>query len=245
MKKKTGFISLLIACFALVIICSSSYALEQAAVRSHGNVMFEGEEGSILLCGEDVDYLMEKILSIPTETYDPAYYTHLHVWEYDQVNDSTHTRQCRICGENTLKPHTPDQQDEYSISYKGNTYPGVTYTCACGYQWIREAAHNLTYVQKSDSEHVTKCELSGTEYCSGRIEAEEPHAYILVPEEDNKHLRMCRLCSFEKEEECDFTSYSEENVDQTISWYCECGNSMIASDGSGGLPERPSESETR
>ncbi len=244
MKRKEYFFMLLTVCIALVTICTSAYAFE-ASVRSHGNVVFESVDGEILLCGEDMTYLLEKVSSIPDEVFDPEYYGHIHVWEYDQVDSDTHIKKCKVCDESALKPHTSFQQEETVITYKGSVFSGTTNICDCGFQWVKEMAHNLRYVQEGEKGHIVECELSDTKYCDGRDEAEEAHSYILEPKEDYKtHLRACTLCGYKKEEECDFVSYSEKNEDLTITWYCECGNSVILSDDTENPPEELLEPET-
>lgn len=210
MGKKTYCVMLLAICLALAVNCSRAYAVE-VSVRSRGNIRFESREGEILLCGEDMDYLLEKVSSIPDEMFDPAYYSHIHIWKYGQIDSSTHTKQCTICSKSVTKSHVSRRQEPSVIIYRGGSFSGTMHTCECGQEWLKETAHNLVYVQKDEEGHIVRCELSNTDYCSGRDETEEEHSYSLESGEDYRtHFKTCRLCGFKKEEECGFDSYSEK-----------------------------------
>lgn len=201
-----------------------------SSVKSQNTLKYQGADGEVALYGSDIMLLARKLSSIPDRPFDPDIYTHIHSWEYIDINDSTHTKHCTVCGsENDLiNPHTPSQKEPCDVTYGGDTYSLNKCTCECGYQWIEESGHHLVYETVDDSKHSVSCALDGTEYCSGfRSYTDEHYMDEISPKDDNTHHTLrCSACGYEKEEACDFTDHSELNEDKTeITWYCRCGNS--------------------
>lgn len=227
--KKNGFLLLNLTVCIVVLLCAgnqSAYALgDSGTIRSSGNIVFEGQNGTINLVGSDLSFLQEKLSTIPTSVYDPEYYTHLHDWDYESINESAHSKKCGVCGEITSNYHASRRQEQCSFTYNGKTYAGYTYTCECGHQWTREVSHNPVYSLRDDDSHIVKCELEDTGYCSGPMEQVENHSINLQPNDDGEHHYLkCHLCNYEREEACDFTTSVESDDDMSILWYCECGN---------------------
>lgn len=120
---------ILAVCIALSLYFSNQnvYALgESGTVRSYGNIVFESKNGMINLQGSDIAYLRDKLSSIPTDVYDPGYYTHLHEWDFENITESTHSRKCMVCGY-----EIEEECDFLSYSETGDDMGGAWY-CECG-----------------------------------------------------------------------------------------------------------------
>lgn len=233
MKKKKGQLSLLIAALlGISIPCFAADGNNTAGIffpKSHSTLKYQGADGTVELYGSDIRLLAEKISTIPDDPFDPDIYAHTHIWEYININADTHTKHCEECGsENDLtNRHTVSQKEGCDVTYGGKTYRLDKCTCECGYVWIAENTHNLIYVSVDDTEHSVACALDGSEYCPGFRSYTEDHSIEIEANADNTHHTLkCMSCDYEKEEECDYSSYSEVNEDGTeITWFCQCGNS--------------------
>lgn len=198
------------------------------SVKSKNTLKYQGADGDVALYSSDIILLARKLSTIPDRPFDPGIYTHIHAWEYINVNDDTHTKHCPECGsENDItNTHVAIQRDACDINYGGNTYTLCKCTCECGHQWMEENSHNLAYESVSDTKHSISCALDGTEYCSGYRSYNENHSLGQIPDDNTHHTVKCSLCDYETTEECDFTDYSEVNEEGSeITWYCQCGNS--------------------
>ncbi len=197
--------------------------------KSHNTLKYQGADGNVELYGSDITLLADKILTIPDRPFDPSIYTHIHTWEYININTNTHTKHCAECGsENDLtNRHTVSQKEGCDVAYGGKTYRLDKCTCECGHTWIAENTHNLIYVSVDDMEHSVACALEGSEYCPGFRSYKEEHSIDIEAGANNMHHTLkCMSCDYEKEEECDYTDHSEVNEESTeITWFCQCGNS--------------------
>lgn len=230
MKKKAAFMTLTVAMIlGIGTICLAANSTDIiSTVKSQNTLKYQGANGEVALYGSDIMLLARKLSTIPDRPFDPDIYTHIHAWEYINVNDDTHTKHCPECGsENDItSAHVAIQKDACDIDYDGNMYTICKYTCECGYQWMNEYNHNLVYESVDDTKHSVSCALDGTEYCSGYRSYNENHSLVLLPDDSTHHTMKCTLCDYEITEECDFTDYSEVNEEGTeITWYCQCGNS--------------------
>lgn len=238
-QQKNKAASLVLAALVVTGISVPSLAAYGAAgtgdtmsLKSRNTLKYQSAAGAVALYGEDMELLADKILTMPDRAFSPDIYTHIHAWEYININAQTHTKHCAVCGsENDMtNRHTAAGRETCSISYHGNTYNGNRYTCECGYQWSRENAHNYVYTCLNDTDHSVACALDGTEYCAGFTSYEEAHLYEgAVAEDDNLHHTLtCAWCGYEKAEECDYTDHYEINENTAeIIWYCICGNYII------------------
>lgn len=200
-----------------------------SSLRSRNRLKYQSAEGSVELYSDDIMFLADKISTIPNRAFDSGIYSHVHVWEYIDINDLTHTKHCEECGsENDItNPHTAAQRESYEISYDGSTYGGARLTCECGYQWIRESSHNYIYTYVDDTKHSVTCALTGTEYCTGFDSYEEEHVFDEATADNDglHHTLKCSSCGYERVEECDYTDHFEIDEDAAeITWYCQCGN---------------------
>lgn len=234
MKKKTAYLILAMAAVIGISVPSfaansRNYADGTLPLKSKNTLKYSGADGKVELYADDLELLADKVVTIPDRVFDPDIYTHSHTWEYININEQTHTKHCQECGsDNDLtNKHTAIQQENTSISYNGNTYSGIRYTCECGYQWIKEKSHSYVYMPVDDISHSITCALDGTAYCSGLRAYEEEHVFgEIIADSDNMHHTVrCDSCGYEKTQECDYTDHSEVSEDgMEITWYCECGN---------------------
>lgn len=252
MKKKLLFpvLATVLVLLAIGTTCLAASSTDiVSSIKSQNTLKYQGADGEVALYGSDIMLLAGKLSSIPDRPFDPDIYTHIHSWEYIDINDSTHTKHCAVCGsENDLiNPHTASQKEPCDVTYGGNTYNLNKCTCECSYQWIEEYGHHLVYESVDDTEHSVSCALDGTKYCSGlRSYTDEHYMDDILPNDDNIHHTLrCSACGYEKEEACDFTDHSEINEDGTeITWYCLCGNSTTEpyTDSSGDPDTTPDDS---
>lgn len=200
-------------------------------LASRGNLIYRDNGTNPEVYGEDFTLLKEKLDSIPDEVFSPAYYAHVHLWEYRDVNERTHTKHCEQCGEafDLTNMHLAMQEESCAITSQGKEYPGRQYSCECGRQWVLEAAHTLIFELVDETCHRSRCALDDTDYCQGYEPIlEEHYAYYYVSESDGTHHKKnCLDCAYQTEEECEFTleSWDEEIEPDASVRYCACGNS--------------------
>lgn len=178
------------------------YARELAA---RGNLLYQDEGGKAGIYESDFLILDQKMSVDSTEAFGPAYYTHTHLWEYRDVNERTHTRHCAICGDafDLTENHKVESEEECGISAAERKIPGRRFICACGYQWERETAHELTFDRVDETCHRSRCLLDGTAYCSGYEPVEEEHfAYYHSWDETGAFcIKTCIDCGCQIREE--------------------------------------------
>lgn len=230
--KKVFFLLLAVLCFGVKM--PNVHAEAARASVSYGNLIYEGSRGSASLYAADIRFLEEKISAIPERCFDPAFYAHIHNWEYCRINENTHTRHCAECGDanDLTSSHRADSWKRDTIIYKGKGYPGKRFTCACGYQWSMETGHTPVYEVVDEMNHRSRCALDGTPYCRGcEPSLEEHYAWYYEMEEDGSHHeKICFDCGFRMEETCSFEK-ADEDDDLSV---CICGR----------IAERKEESET-
>lgn len=238
--KKVVFLLLIALCLGARM--PNVLAETGSASVSHGNLIYVGSQGSASLYAADIRMLEEKISTIPERCFDPVCYAHTHNWEYCRINERTHTRHCADCGEanDLTSPHRADSWERNTIIYKGKSYPGKRFTCACGYQWSMEMSHTLIYEAVNEVNHRSRCALDGTPYCSGcEPSFEEHYAWYYEMDEDGfHHERICFDCGFRMEEVCSFGE-ADEDEDLRI---CICGRSAEREEESG-TPDKPETGE--
>ncbi len=205
---------------------------KETAPSFRGSIIYQQEGKEAAWYVEDLILLEDRLSAMPEDTFDPACYTHTHRWEYRDINEKTHTRHCAVCGSayDLTAAHTARQEEDCPIDFEGETYPGRRYTCICGYQWVREAAHELVFETVDETNHRIRCALDDTDYCRGHEPVEEEHyAYTYVPCQDGTHhKKICIDCGFiAGEEDCSFTQKpipgEEDDRDPNL-FYCACGN---------------------
>lgn len=178
-------------------------------LSSRGSLIYhEGEKGAQIYAA-DFLLLRDRLNTIPDTVFEPACYTHTHRWEYLHINGETHTRHCEFCGEayDLVDKHRAERRESCMLSYQGAEYPGIRYTCVCGYQWEREEAHTLLFETVDETCHRSRCCLEGTPFCMGYEPVTEEHyAFHYIPCEDGRHHeRICMDCGYRDEEECSFS----------------------------------------
>lgn len=169
---------------------------------------------------------------MPDDIFDPVLYSHMHEWEYINVNKNTHTRHCAGCGSfyDIVSVHDMSASKACTIAYDGKEYPGYEKTCICGYTWKEEMYHDLIYSIEDVSYHTLSCALDGTEYCGGLAAKRSEHVKTANPADKTHHQMICDYCGFVGEiEECVFDYGGiEDSEDPThVQKYCECGNYII------------------
>jgi len=242
---------ILAAVFALSLGASPGTGVVQAkesALSSRGSIIYQQDGKEAALYAEDLFLLEDRLSTIPEDIFDPACYTHTHQWEYRDINEKTHTRHCAACGSayDLMAAHTARQGEDDPIVLDDKTYPGRRYTCICGYQWVREASHELIFEAVDETNHRIRCALDATGYCRGYEPVEEEHyAYTYVPCQDGMHHKIiCIDCGYTVgEEDCSFTAKPDpdEGDDRDPALlYCECGNGQAEASG-----EEPAEAPAK
>lgn len=203
----------------------------QTGMLSQGSLVYKEEEHSVQIYAADFLILKEKLDTIPDMLFEPACYTHVHQWEYRDVNGKTHTRHCESCGKgfDLVRAHKAEQMEECVFSHDGAEYFGIRYTCVCGYQWELEKTHTLFFETVGEEGHRSRCRLDGTKFCPGYEPLQEEHyAYYYEPCEDGcHHEKICMDCGYRGEEECFFSLPDAEGEDESgsdSSRRCWCGN---------------------
>lgn len=235
MHKRTFWIGMIVVTIlGTGIPCFAANRSGTSIVKSNNTVKFQSEDGIVEMYGSDIHLLTDKVSTIVTKPFDSGRYTHVHSWQYININASDHTKRCVTCGSDydITIGHRETQKEAYEIFYKGVIYPGNQYSCECGYQWILEASHNFVYNYADEDTHRIECALDGTDYCSGFESYLNEHtADEIIPNDDNEHHTFICICGYAKEEECDYTTYYAENEEtgETI-MCCICDNSIVGSE---------------
>lgn len=226
-------------------LCTTAEAAQAMGeeVNSRGAIVYQDDGEKAEIYAADLLFLKEKLDTVPDEIFSPSYYAHVHQWEYRNVNDRTHTKHCEKCGDayDLTNAHQAVREEDCTITIRGEEYPGSRYSCECGWQWMKEAAHALVFEQVDENCHRSRCVLEEEGYCQGYEPVlEEHYAYCYIPDPDGVHHRkICFDCAYQVEETCDFTleSRDEETVPDGSVRYCECGNSRQTEDGETTKPE--------
>lgn len=219
--RKVFFFLLIFLCLGVKMPNVQAQTTESCV--SHGNLIYEGKQGSAELYAADIRLLEEKISTIPERCFDPICYAHTHDWEYCRINEKTHTKHCAECGDanDLTSPHRADSQVDDTICYEGKTYPGKRYTCVCGYQWSMELSHAMIYEAVDEENHQSRCALDGTIYCRGWEPFVEEHYawYYEMGGNEFCHEKICFDCGFRIEEACSFDAETDKE-----GWcVCVCG----------------------
>ncbi len=227
MRKKIGVLIALLVFIGLPLAAKATSESRNFNIKSCGNIIYRDNSGSIELYAEDIALLQEKLSSVPDKIFDPVIYSHMHVWEYIDINRNTHTRHCAGCGVSydIISKHEAATIKKCIITYEGNEYPGHEKICKCGYAWREEMYHNMSYSMVDASHHTVSCALDGTDYCGGFTVKESEHVRTAYPTSDKTHQIICDYCGFAGEtQECVFI-YEGDSGDLTqVQKYCECGN---------------------
>lgn len=220
-------------------LCMAAPTVRAEELSSQGNLNFRDKEKSAQIYAADFLLLKNRLDTIPDTVFDPDCYTHTHRWEYHSVNEKTHTRHCESCGDtfDLVAPHKAERTENCTLTYDGAEYPGIRYTCICGYQWEHEKTHTLFFEAAGETGHRSRCRLDGTKFCPGYEPVlEEHYAYYYTPCEDGcHHERICMDCGYRDVEQCCFnlpeTPDSGEGSgdagtgeDKGGMRYCWCGN---------------------
>lgn len=230
MRKKIGIFAALLFFIGIPLAVKATYENGNSDIKSCGSIIYKDNSGSVELYAEDIALLQEKLASVPEDIFDPVLYSHMHEWEYINVNQYTHTRHCDGCGSSydMVSAHNAVKSRICTITYEGKEYSGREKSCSCGYAWKEEMYHNLIYSPADATYHTLSCALDGTDYCSGLVAEESEHITTAYPEEDAAHHRLvCDYCGFAGEMQACIFDYDsvEESEDPTlIQRYCVCGN---------------------
>lgn len=190
-------------------------------LSSRGNLIYRDSAEEAGIYAADFSFLYGKLSAVSGEVFDPAEYTHIHQWEYKDVNDSAHTRHCILCGMALTDKHKAENEEDCTIVSGDREFPGRRYQCICGYQWEREAAHTLTFDIVDETCHRSRCLLDGTAYCPGYESVEEEHyafSHTLNPS-GTHYTKTCIDCGYQTEEEVETenASVSENSVEDVLS----------------------------
>lgn len=217
------FTAIFIPCYAYADLVETS----EINMRSYGNIMYEDENGSVKIYAEDIEFLKEKLSSLPEDIFNPEFYSRIHEWKYIDVNEKTHTQQCGVCNTIITNAHKAIEQEKCNFTYDNKTYDGYSYLCKCGYYWQGEQAHNYAYTSLDAEAHMTSCVLNGTKYCKGMAEYEEDHVLSIVSTTDCTHKVTCNLCLYERDENCNFTIDFLDEITGEECLLCDCGNYIV------------------
>jgi len=150
-----------------------------------------------------------------------------------------------------VSAHKTELHESCSLHHEGAEYPGIRYTCVCGYQWEREEAHTPCFKAVDAASHKNECRLNGTEFCPGYEPITEEHyAYRYNPCKDGRrHERICMDCGYQSEEACCFTLLDADNDGESASETgsencrggrrCWCGNMETSNAETGEAAETP------
>lgn len=224
MRKQIGVFLVLLVFIGIPQVVKA--ASENDNIKSYGSIIYRDSSGSIELYAEDIALLYEKLASVPNDIFDPIIYSHVHEWEYINVNKNTHTRHCAGCGpsNDVVSVHDAVSSKTCTILYGGEEYSGYEKNCRCGYTWKEEMYHNLIFSPVDESYHTVSCALNGTLYCGGLDVEKSAHIILVYPTDALHHQSICDYCGFTgKTQECIFDYNIIENEEQ-IQKYCECGN---------------------
>ena len=231
----------------------SEYTISWEGVSSRGSLVYQQEEKTAQIYAADFLFLKDRLGAIPDTVFDPSCYTHTHQWEYINISRDTHTRCCSLCGNtfDLVSAHKTELHESCSLHHEGSEYPGIRYTCVCGYQWEREEAHTPCFKAVDAASHKNECRLNGTEFCPGYEPITEEHyAYRYNPCKDGRrHERICMDCGYQSEEACCFTLLDADNDGESASETgsencrggrrCWCGNMETSNAETGEAAETP------
>ena len=216
----------------------SEYTISWEGVSSRGSLVYQQEEKTAQIYAADFLFLKDRLGMVSDTVFDPSCYTHTHQWEYINISRDTHTRCWCPCGNtfDLVSAHKAELRESCSLHHEGAEYPGISYTCVCGYQWEREEAHTPFFKAVDAASHKNECRLNGTEFCPGYEPITEEHyAYRYNPCKDGRHHeKICMDCGYQSEEECCFTLLDADNDGEDASETdsenrrgdrrCWCGN---------------------
>lgn len=187
---------------------AAGYSLEQTGLSSRGSLVYREADKGAHIYAADFLLLQDRLDTIPDTVFEPGCYTHTHRWEYLDINGQTHRRHCGACGTafDLVRAHRAERRESCSLIHDGAEYPGIRYTCVCGYQWELEEAHTLFFEAVDENGHRSGCRLGGTGFCPGYEPLTEEHyAYSYEPCEDGMHHeKICMDCGYRSEEACCF-----------------------------------------
>lgn len=234
MKKKTGilFAMVILIGIPLAVKASEGSEFDDKTTKSYGSVVYKDDDEPVRICAGDIALLQEKLASIPGEIFDPALYSHTHVWEYADITELGHTKRCKICGSQygVVNPHIETEAGNSVISFNGQEYQVYEKVCECGYKWEEEMHHNLVYTPKDETHHTVSCALNGTPYCTGMETEEVLHGMILRSTDDAHHEKVCGVCGYQGGIEACVFELEEEGAEagtgetEKTRKYCVCGN---------------------
>ena len=230
MRKKIGVLIAILIFTGIPLAVKATSENGNPNIKSYGSIIYKDSSGSVELYAEDIAFLQEKLASVPDEIFDPVLYSHVHEWEYINVNKNTHTRHCAVCGSLydivSAHAHEAATSRACTITYGDKDYPGYEKTCRCGYTWKVEMYHNLIYTSVDATYHRLSCGLAGTDYCSGLEAKDSEHVRTASPVDETHHQSVCNFCLIEEIQECvfDYDSFEDSENPTQIIKYCECGN---------------------
>lgn len=183
---------------------------------SQGNLVYRDGGKEAVIYAADFSFLYGKLSDVSGRVFDPAEYTHMHRWEYQNRDDRVHTKYCVLCGDTLTDVHKAESEEDCVISVGGEEYPGRRYRCACGYQWEKEKAHVLTFDMVDETCHRSRCLLDGTEYCQGYEPVEEEHYAFSITSDSSgtHHIKTCIDCGYQMEEETTTEPSADEISDE-------------------------------
>ena len=97
MRKKIGVLIAILIFTGIPLAVKATSENGNPNIKSYGSIIYKDSSGSVELYAEDIAFLQEKLASVPDEIFDPVLYSHVHEWEYINVNKNTHTRHCAVC----------------------------------------------------------------------------------------------------------------------------------------------------
>lgn len=183
---------------------------------TRGNLVYRDGGKEAVIYAADFALLYGELSDVSGKVFDPAEYTHMHRWEYQNSDDQVHTKYCVLCGDTLTDVHKAESEEDCVISVGGEEYPGRCYRCACGYQWEKEKTHVLTFDMVDEICHRSRCVLDGMEYCQGYEPVEEEHyAFSLTSDSfGTHHIKTCIDCGYQTEEETTTEPSADEISDE-------------------------------
>lgn len=192
--------------------------LQERELVSRGNLIYRESAEEAGFYAADFSLLYGKLSAVSGEVFDPAEYTHIHQWEYRDVDDRTHTRRCTFCGMALTDKHRAESEEDCTIVSGDREFSGRRYQCVCGYQWERETAHTLTFDIVDEICHQSRCLLDGTAYCPGYEPIEEEHyAFSQTLNPSGTHYtKTCIDCGYQTEEEVETENALSPELSEAI-----------------------------
>ena len=116
MRKKIGVLIAILIFTGIPLAVKATSENGNPNIKSYGSIIYKDSSGSVELYAEDIAFLQEKLASVPDEIFDPVLYSHVHEWEYINVNKNTHTRHCAVCGSLHVRTASPvDETHHQSV----------------------------------------------------------------------------------------------------------------------------------